>query len=782
MKPGVECNAVHAATLAALMLAAGVQTARAADETPSAGALEEVVVTAQKREQNSQDVGISISALSGDDLRSLGATSATDITRTMPAIILTQPNGPSSFSLSIRGVTQNDFADHQEPPAAVYVDDAYVSQMAGLAFQLFDIDRVEVLRGPQGTLFGRNATSGLAQFVSHRPTDDFNGYVNVELGERNLERVEGAVGGQLIDGVDGRIAFETNHYDPLFKNALGNPGSENGNDWAMRGQVLFKLADKATLLLIGRFAEEDVRGGAWESTPSKFDPNTPGSSVFLAPGENYWGTCGGCNALGFPASGAFNSYDNFSGYARIRTHGLTGKLTYDLGWSTLTAIADYQKLTKNYAEDSDTTPYTYFQFFNGSNVNQESAEVRLNGGEDKLNWTGGVYAIRIDGKYYEGWNGPYNWTPNEFAGSCGAFGCWPYGTNPFYQVPGQDGGTPQTYAPYDLVTKSAAAFAQVEYRATELIGLTLGARWSTDKKDYDYTWYPQELFPTNPTQPVRRLTPLDGTGSLVAYSNSLKNNFWSGKAEVDFHLAKDLLTYVSYNRGVKAGGFNAPLFPDTIGNTSLISFKPETLISYEAGAKYEFFDHRVRLNGAVYYYDYRNYQALTYTGLEQLIRNADARHEGAELEVEAQPTEAVRIGFGIAYIDALVKNIDARGTGVMGTYTPANASKWSGNAMVRYTWPLFGGHFHAQVDGNYLSKFFFAISDTPVLQQGGYGLLNLRLVFNPAGDKLEFGAALENAANKHYAVQAFDLTGVDGLVQTYPGAPRWFKVHMNYHF
>ena len=107
--------------------------------------------------------------------------------------------------------------------------------------------------------------------------------------------------------------------------------------------------------------------------------------------------------------------------------------------------------------------------------------------------------------------------------------------------------------------------------------------------------------------------------------------------------------------------------------------------------------------------------------------------------MDAQPTEALRIGFGIAYIDALVKNIDARGTGVLGTYTPANASKWSGNAMVRYTWPLFGGHLHAQVDGNYLSKFFFAISDTPVLQQGGYGITNLRLVFNAAGDKLEFG-------------------------------------------
>src|ERR1700692_4318883 len=167
-----------------------------AQQASSSGALEEIVVTAQKREQNSQDVGISVSAITGADLAALGAVTATDITKSMPAVVLTQPNGPSSFTLSIRGITQNDFADHQESPAAIDVDDVYVSQMAGLAFSLFDIDRVEVLRGPQGTLFGRNATSGLAQSVSRRPTDDDEGYVDVTTGEYNLFRVEGAVGGQ----------------------------------------------------------------------------------------------------------------------------------------------------------------------------------------------------------------------------------------------------------------------------------------------------------------------------------------------------------------------------------------------------------------------------------------------------------------------------------------------------------------------------------------------------------------------------------------------------------
>src|ERR1700692_1570953 len=161
----------------------------------SSGGLEEVIVTAQKRAQNSQDIGISLSAVSGADLNTLGAVAATDITKSMPAVVLTQPHGPWSFSLAIRGVTQNDFADHQESPAAIYIDDVYVSQMAGLAFSLFDVDRVEVLRGPQGTLFGRNATGGLANFITRKPTDDEGGYVNTTFGEHNLTRIEGAING-----------------------------------------------------------------------------------------------------------------------------------------------------------------------------------------------------------------------------------------------------------------------------------------------------------------------------------------------------------------------------------------------------------------------------------------------------------------------------------------------------------------------------------------------------------------------------------------------------------
>jgi iron complex outermembrane receptor protein len=428
-------------------------------------------------------------------------------------------------------------------------------------------------------------------------------------------------------------------------------------------------------------------------------------------------------------------------------------------------------------------------------VNQESLEFRLNGGDKKLNWTAGLYGLRIDGNYYEGWIGPAFFTAQEFVSATNPNngyvpGAWPYGAAPFFAsggVPGPDGGTPETKSPYDLVTKSYAAFGQVEYRFTDLIGLTAGARFTGDKKDYHFSWFPFEYFPQNAANPIKLLTPTKQF-ALQSYANSRSDDLWSGKAQLDFHISQDMLAYVSYNRGVKGGGYNAPLFPLTINDLSTLTFKPETLTSYEVGFKSEFLDHKLRWNGAAYYYDYKNYQALIYTtGLEQLILNADATHKGAETEVDWAPTAAWRFGAGLAYVDAVVKNVPGRcctatGAPIFGDFTPGNAPRWTANAMARYTFPFWTGHMALQADGNYLSRFWFNLSDLPVVEQSAFGLANARVDYSPHGDKLDIGVSVENLANKHYGVMGFDNTSINGLAQVYPGMPRWFKAHINYRF
>ena len=784
------------AILAAAALAsfAVAPTARAQQPATTSGGLEEVIVTAQKREQNLQEIGISLSAVSGSDLADLGVVSATDITKSMPAVVLTQPNGPSSFSLAIRGVVQNDFADHQESPAAIYVDDVYVSQMIGLAFSTFDIDRVEVLRGPQGTLFGRNATGGLAHFISRRPTDETSGFMDVTFGQRNLLRIEGGFGGALTDGIDGRISFQTNHYDPLFKNVFG-PASdaENGNDWGLRGQLLFKLPDSSQLLLLGRLSRTDVHAGSWETLTTK--KVASGIDVLAGPNDNPYGTCPGCNASGLPPSGPFVIRDSISGFTRLQGGGLTAKYTRDLSGTALTVIGDYTSLRKDYQEDSDASPVTLFQFFNGSKVNQESVEARLNGGDKKLNWTAGVYGLRIDGSYYEGWLGPTFFSAEEFVNSnpncptpptCYVPGAWPTGTAPYWNDHVADpatGAYPATRSPYDLKTTSYAGFGQLEYRFSDLIGFTLGARVTSDKKDFHFTWFPYEYFPLSTTGQTVQLTRVAGYPLSLDYADSRSDTLYAGKAQVDFHLTSDVLAYAGVNRGVKGGGYTAPLFPIFINDKTTLTFRPERLTSYEVGFKSEYLDHRLRLNGAAYYYDYKDYQALIYTvSLEQLIVNADARHAGAELETEWAPTAAWRFGAGVAYVDAVTKHVDTRGNGMPADYTPGNAPRWSANALARYTLPIGKGHVALQVDGNYLSRFWFNLSDLPVVEQPGFGLANVRVNYTPAGGKFEIGASVENLADKHYGTMGFDNTSINGLAQVYPGMPRWYKAHINYHF
>jgi len=791
--------------VAAMALLAGARLADAQQQTTATttGGLEEIVVTAQKREQNPQEIGISLSAITGNDLNELGVTTATDITKSMPAVVLTQPNGPSSFSLAIRGVVQNDFADHQESPAAIYVDDVYVSQMIGLAFSTFDIDRVEVLRGPQGTLFGRNATGGLAHFISRRPTDDTNGYMDVTVGERNLFRAEGAFGGAISDGIDGRIAFQSNHYDPLFKNVFGGANdAENGNDWGLRGQLLFKLSAGSQLLLLGRLSRTDVHAGSWETITTK--NIGPGVDVPALPTDNPYGTCPGCNASGLPASGPFVTRDNISGFTKLKGSGITLKYTGDLGGGTaLTLIGDYTSLRKDYQEDSDASPDTLFQFFNGSKVNQGSFEARLNGGDQKLNWTAGLYGLRIDGDYYEGWLGPTFFTAQEFNTATnpntplyyGIPGVWPYGTPPYWHDPaGTDlvagpsgspyaGGYPATRSPYSLKTTSYAAFGQLEYRFTDLIGLTVGGRVTRDKKDFHFSWYPYVYYPHSTTGATTQLTRLAGLPLETDYDNSRSDTLYAGKVQLDFHLAPDFLAYAGVNRGVKGGGYTAPLFPLFITDLSTLTFKPETLTSYEAGFKSEYFDHTLRVNGAVYYYDYKDYQALLYTiSLEQLIVNADAKHTGGELEVDWAPTPAWRFAVGVAYVDAIVKDVDTRGNGIHADYVPGNAPRWTGNALVRYNLPVGSGHVALQLDGNYLSRFWFNLSDLPVVEQPAFGVANARVSYTPNTGKYEIGASVENLADKHYGTMGFDNTSINGLAQVYPGMPRWFKAHITYHF
>ncbi|MEI8650131.1 TonB-dependent receptor plug domain-containing protein [Paraglaciecola sp. Hal342] len=248
-----------------------------------ADVLEVIEVTAQKRTQSVQEVGISITAFSGEQLDALGYDNAQEVTAMAPGVTAIQPNGPSAFYINIRGVAQNDFSgDHQESPVAVYLDEAYISASSGAGFQLFDIERVEILKGPQGTLFGRNATGGLVHYISRKPTDTFEGYGKVTLGSYNQILTEGAIGGALTDTLFTRFSFTTNNHDPYINNTLGKD-LNNGDDWAARLQFLLEVTDDVEWLISARSGKQDIDSGFFEHSSARLNPETGLGNILTAP-------------------------------------------------------------------------------------------------------------------------------------------------------------------------------------------------------------------------------------------------------------------------------------------------------------------------------------------------------------------------------------------------------------------------------------------------------------------------------------------------------------------
>ena len=442
---------------------------------PGAGAaaqerlLEEIVVTAQKREQRAQDVGISITAFSGDQIRELGMTNTIDLAAQTPGLNVIQFH-PTLTTMVIRGISQNDFADHLEPPIAFYVDDAYVSAMGAGHAQLFDVERVEVLRGPQGTLFGRNATGGLIHVVSAKPTDAFEGYGEFTYGSYSQKKFEGAVSGALGETVRGRLAVAGNFHDGVAKNRIG-PDPRDAESVAARAQLDVDIGATAALNLKLHYSNDDSLGNAYTHVP--IGANADGLGYRLGPNENYWGTCPGCDPNGFrdPDDDPYEGSYNEVGFFKRDIVSATAKLTWDLGETlSLTSITDFLTLDKTYREDTDGSPNDYFIFTTDQEFEQFSLELRLDGDpSERLHWTAGAYFLDID---HEGVNLDFEIDFGSLFFGPGNLG------HPDNFLSGPTSNT--------VETESWAVFAHVEYALNDTWRVIAALRYTEDDKAIDF--------------------------------------------------------------------------------------------------------------------------------------------------------------------------------------------------------------------------------------------------------------------------------------------------------
>ena len=733
----------------------------------------EITVTAQKREQSLRDVPVSISAYSGDQLKSLGITNTTDITQQIPAMHINAWS-PNVTIFNLRGISQNNFTDYLEAPVAVYTDNAYMGSINGISGQLFDIERVEVLRGPQGTLFGRNATGGVVHYLSRAATDrDFNGYVEGSYGRFDQRSLEGAVGGQIVEGWRARLSMRRalgGNYikakDTDAASGLVSSGQDVGgqNAFSLRATTQIDVTPDLMVELWYKYSRDhDVPTGAY----------TYENCVFEANGYCRVNSAGLTNGPGGVINGITGAkaspYDNFSGTAGFlnrRVHIGQANVSWKLGGVELTSITNYTALNKNYLEDGDGLPVEVIVFGTTAKYDQFSQELRLAGDAGPLKWQVGAYYLDMRTK-----------------GTMTTIGAPVIGNAIDLNGSAND---PRVLERYDLVSKNWSVFGQGEYQLTPSLSLIAGLRYSKDTKSMDYV---STLSDTG--FPDRTLATDESFASQRPGADRISRGDYAARLSVNFKPNRDTLIFASYNRGIKGG--NWTLSPTV--TAELFQHKPETLHSFELGAKLSTPDQKLRVNGTLFHYIYEDYQAFAMIGGTPQVSNSDAIATGAELELTWQPVRHLNVMLGGSWETSKVKTVRAAGeqigpelfpgapdaqycTNIGGAFRCVfpettvrnaefpNAPRFSLNYLARYDFDLGGGIGAVQVDGAWYDKQFLEVTNAPSSVQPTYNVTNLSLSWTDPSNTFDVTLWGKNVFGEEYRAYTLNL-GILGTTSYY---------------
>lgn len=782
--------------------------------------LEEVVVTAQKRDQNLQDVPIAITAFTGSQMDAMGVTQSIDIAAFTPGVHISGNLAGQNTQFSIRGVTQNDFNDIIEAPNAVYLDEGYLAVAQAQTFAVFDIERVEILKGPQGTLFGRNATGGLVHYLSNKPDfDETSGYLDVEVGrfdtpaDANRTIIEGAVGGPLSDTFAARGAIRIsqqdgylkNLYDPIAGSSFnGSPGANAGADLggadtvAGRLSFAFKPSDAVQWNWSVNYAKSDVSTGPYQSkstigvvengelinvidTPAnetRLTINTaggdagadaidgdefiPGGALGLAgrplAGGDFFGYLDP-DGDDFTFSGDFAFEDN--GFTE--TSGINQRVVWDVNDNmTFTSVTDYKDYEKLLFIDVDSAPVNQLANYAGVDTSSFTQEFRLNGESDSLRWVAGLYYLNIDSHSDNGLKAPANSIINA------AFG-----------VPFDIGVVA------NLDTDSYSLFGQFDYDLSDTLTLTGGLRVIKEEKDFDVGigfFFSQDNFSVNQGGLLPDV-PFPGTPFL--FDDSTSDTLWAGKIQLDWKPNDDLLLYGGINRGVKAGSFNAPLLGAYLGagGNDALPYDEEILVSYEGGFKASLSD-STRLNGSIFYYDYSDYQAFLFVGVGGVVVNADAENYGMELELQTSPSDNLDFIFSMSYFDATVKDVPLRSGSPLPPrdVKPTYAPELQATGLVRYSWEALGGSMAIVADVSYSDEFFYNLRNFDADKFDSYVMVNSQLSWEDSDSPWSASVAIRNLTDERAGVQGFDLATLCGCNEVAYRDPRTFTVGARYEF
>lgn len=693
--------------------------------------LEEILVTARKRDENIQDVPASVSALSAGELERRFDSDVRDFAGASPNIVIddTQQGPGGVAAIYIRGIGVGDVEKSVDPAVGVVFDDIYIGQSSGSLLKAIDIDRVEVLRGPQGTLFGRNATGGVINLARSRPTYDFTGKARATYGRFDTFKVEGVTSTGLSDNVAVKVSGAYEKSDGYMYNKFFKQPGQRSEFYAVAGALLFEPTDNLDIQV------------SYDHQKTKQDP--PQLLAVNKPTDLFCAAYAQCSPTpGEPTSGdryVSVSDGRLDKNATFKLDMAIAKATYDVGSDLqLDYILGWLKTDETITQDFDTTPFTLYHTDRPARWRQTTNELRLTkGGSGPVTFVLGAYL----------WDSEYTINLKNYIGFAG----------PPLLTSAQD--VTQT-------NKSWAIYGEGDYDLTDKLTLTVGARYTKDKKSSLVNDLPIKIYGS-----LVEANPVATLPGTIVMAKPVEESWkkFTPRVSLRYEFSDDAMVYGLWSRGYRGGGFNGR--PATLG-AATIPYDPETLDNYEVGFKAEFADSRVRLNGSAFVMKYSDMQQDldvpapgTSTGRENRTINASsAEFKGFELDLTARLFDGFTLNGNLGYLDAKYKDflgdIYSTGRAVDASFLKIRrAPKWTWSAGGTYEADI-GNDASAWISGDvrYIGEHEITFLNNPNLRNGGQFLVDASI--NARFSQTTVSLFGKNLANEKGWTIGYDVQGV----------------------
>ena len=752
------------------LASAGVALLGSGQAIAQGAALEEIVVTAQKREESLQDTPVAVSAFTADAIENKGIDDISEVASFTPNLVFDTTSPVSGLSsgavVFIRGIGNTDFSLTTDPGVGTYVDGVYMSRSAGGVLDVLDVERIEVLRGPQGTLFGRNTMGGAISVTSHKPADEFQGKAELTAGDFSRLDVRASVDVPFSEAFRATFAVSEKNRDGFVDRVLVGDKLGDENKFALRASAVFEPSENLDFQFSYDYTRIDEQSAG--STLAGFTPGAGTVGYGLATyGDIPAGLADlsqyitdGADDISY-ATGATGTELDING---LSLHGAYRGSNFDLKYTVA-----HRQTEGGFYRDPDNSPHAITETLNPDYEHrQTSHELQLTGAgfDQRLKYVAGLYYFQEDG------------TDNVFVPV-------------FLPSPDLAVGFPAAITNRAAVdTNSKAAYFQATWGLSEIFSATAGVRQTKDEKDFVYTQYigadihgnPLPFFPGAVNKDgvfTPGLLPLVGNGSGAASDSFSEATFKFG---VDASLADNTLLYYSFSQGFKSGGF-VLRYVESVPD--IRTFQPELVDSHEIGFKWQGFDDRVRLNAAAFYSDYEEVQVTFFDSLGgPVTANAGSVEiKGLEVELTALVSDRLLLDVGYGYADAnytTINPISGLSLTLDESATLVNTPENTFNIGLEYSLPIGGRELAARVDYSYKDDVFNDSQNSPFLFQEAYDTLNASIRLS-IGETVDVVVFVDNLTDERF-IESGDSNFGLGFHEANYNRPREYGVTVRYRF